>query len=170
MPWYAIYTRPRHEKTVNERLLEKEFDTYLPLVKRVSQWKDRKKKIEEPLFKSYLFVDFEYKYRFDVLETNGVVKIINFNGKPAVVPGWQIDSLKKMIDSPETLQIEPYLRPGELVEVISGPMRGMKGTVVHRKGKSRMVLTIDGVMQSVSVNVAEADLKKIQNPKSSTKS
>ena len=64
------------------------------------------------------------------------------------------------------MQIEPYLRPGELVEVISGPMRGMKGTVVHRKGQSRMVLTIDGVMQSVSVDVAEADLKKIQNPKS----
>ena len=95
MPWYAIYTRPRHEKTVNGKLLEKEFDTYLPLVKRVSQWKDRKKKIEEPLFKSYLFVYFEYKYRFDVLETNGVVKIINFNGKPAVVPDWQIDSLNK---------------------------------------------------------------------------
>ena len=77
MPWYALYTRPRHEKTVYERLSEKEFDTYLPLVKRVSQWKDRKKKIEEPLFKSYLFCNFEYKYRFDVLETNGIVKIIN---------------------------------------------------------------------------------------------
>ena len=163
MPWYAIYTRPRHEKTVNDRLFEKEFDTYLPLVKRVSQWKDRKKKIEEPLFKSYLFVNFEYKYRFDVLETNGVVKIINFNGKPAVVPGWQIDSLKKMIESPETLQIEPFLRPGELAEITSGPMRGMKGTVVRRKGKSRMVLTIDGVMQSVSLEVAEGDLKKVKS-------
>ena len=163
MPWYALYTRPRHEKTVYERLSEKEFDTYLPLVKRVSQWKDRKKKIEEPLFKSYLFCDFEYKYRFDVLETNGIVKIINFNGNPAVVPDWQIESLKKMIESPETIEVEPYLRPGELVELTSGPMRGMKGTVVRRKGKSRLVLTIDGIMQSVSVEVAEADLKKVKS-------
>ena len=162
MSWYALYTRPRHEKTVFERLLEKEFDTYLPLVKRVSQWKDRKKKIEEPLFKSYLFCNFEYKYRFDVLETNGIVKIINFNGNPAVVPGWQIESLKKMIEAPETIEIEPYLRPGELVEITSGPMRGMKGTVVRRKGQQRLMLTIDGVMQSVSVEVGEADLKKVK--------
>ncbi len=166
MPWYAIYTRPRHEKTVNEKLLEKDYEAFLPLVKRVSQWKDRKKKVEEPLFKSYMFVNFEYKYRFDVLETNGVVKIINFNGNPAVVPDWQIESLKKMLESPEPVQVEPYLSPGELVEITTGPMRGMKGTIDRRKGKYHLVLTIDGIMQSVSVEVAEADLKKIQNPKS----
>ena len=162
MPWYAIYTRPRHEKTVFDKLVEKEFESYLPLVKRVSMWKDRKKKIEEPLFKSYLFVNFEYKYRFDVLETNGVVKIVNFNGKPAVVPAWQIESLRKMIEAPETLQLETYMRPGELVEVTAGPMRGMKGTVVRLKGHNRLVLTIDGIMQSVSVEVSEGDLKKVK--------
>jgi transcription antitermination factor NusG len=162
MPWYAIYTRPRHEKQVNDRLEERAFETYLPLVKRVSQWKDRKRTIEEPLFKSYLFVNFEYKYRFDVLETNGVLNIVNFNRRPAVVPEWQITSLRRMLEAPETLKLEPYLRPGELVEVSEGPMKGMRGTVIRRKGTHRLVLSIDGIMQSVSVEIAEIELKKIK--------
>jgi len=163
MPWYAIYTKPRHEKTVFERLEEKNIETYLPLVMRVSQWKDRKKKVEEPLFRSYLFAEFEYKNRFDILETNGVVKIVNFNGKPAVVPDWQIESLRTMLEAPETIQLESYMKPGMLVEVVVGPMRGMRGTVIRRKGKNRLVLSIDGIMQSVSVEIAEADLKKVKS-------
>ena len=96
MSWYAIYTRPRHEKKVNDQLLEKQFEVYLPLITRTRQWKDRKKKVDMPLFSSYVFVNFEYKYRFDVLQTDGVVKIVNFNGTPAVIPDWQIESLRKM--------------------------------------------------------------------------
>jgi len=162
MPWYALYTKPRHEKQVNERLAERQYETYLPLVKRISQWKDRKKKIEEPLFRSYLFVNFEYKYRFDVLETNGAIKIVNFNRQPAVIPAWQIESLRRMLEAPETLQLEPYLRPGELVEVTEGPMKGMRGTVVRRKGGQRLVLSIEGILQSVSVDVGESQLKKVK--------
>jgi transcription antitermination factor NusG len=163
MPWYALYTKPRHEKKVNTLLIEKKIEVYLPVIERLSQWKDRKKKIEEPLFKSYIFTNFLYKNRFDVLQTDGVVKIINFNGEPAVVPDWQIASLKKMLECPETLQLEQYIRPGELAEVLAGPLSGMKGTVVRRKGKSRLVLTIDGIMQSVSVEVEEGNLKKIKD-------
>jgi transcription antitermination factor NusG len=163
MPWYALYTKPRHEKKVNELLLDKKIEVYLPLISRVSQWQDRKKKVEEPLFKSYIFSNFKYKYRFDVLQTDGVVKIVNFHGDPAVVPDWQIESLKKMLEYPETLRLESYIRAGELAEVIAGPLAGMKGTVVRRKGSSRLVLTIDGIMQSVSVEIDERNLKKVQN-------
>ena len=161
MSWYAIYTRPRHEKKVHAKLTEKEIETFLPMITRKRQWKDRKKNVEMPLFSSYLFVDFEYKYRFDVLETDGVVKIVNFNGVPAVVPDWQIESLKQMLAFPKTLQLETYIRPGELVEVTEGPMQGMRGTVVNRKNSNRLVLTIEGIMQSVSVEVDEFSLKKV---------
>jgi transcription antitermination factor NusG len=161
MPWYALYTKPRHEKKVDGLLAEKQVETYLPLIKRRQQWKDRKKWVQMPLFSSYLFANFEYKYRYTVLETDGVVKIVNFNGVPAVVPDWQIDSLRRMLEFPETLQLESYLKPGELVEVIEGPMRGMRGTVSRLKNANRLVLTIDGIMQSVSVEVAESSLKKI---------
>ena len=162
MSWYAIYTRPRHEKKVHLQLTDKKFEAFLPLITRKRQWKDRKKKVEMPLFSSYLFVEFDYKYRFDVLETDGVVKIVNFNGVPAVVPDWQIESLKQMLTFPRTLQLETYIRPGEIVEVTEGPMRGIRGTVVNRKNANRLVLTIEGIMQSVSVEVDEFILKKIK--------
>jgi transcription elongation factor/antiterminator RfaH len=165
MSWYAIYTRPRHEKKVNVQLTDKDVETFLPLITRKRQWKDRKKNVEMPLFSSYLFVNFEYKYRFDILETDGVVKIVNFNGVPAVVPDWQIDSLRQMLTFPKTIELENYIRPGEIVEVTEGPMRGMRGTVVNRKNSNRLVLTIDGIMQSVSVEVDEYVLKKVKSNK-----
>jgi transcription antitermination factor NusG len=162
MPWYAIYTKPRNEKKVDGLLAEKRIERFLPLVKRRQQWKDRKKWVEMPLFSSYLFANFEYKYRYDVLQTDGVVKIVNFNGVPAVVPDWQIASLRRMLEFPQTLQLESYLSPGEMVEVIEGPMRGMRGTVTRLKNANRLVLTIDGIMQSVSVEVDESVLKKVK--------
>ena len=106
MPWYALYTKPRHEKKVYSLLKDKKYDLFLPLISRMRQWKDRKKKVELPLFTSYLFVNFDYKYRFDVLETEGVVKIVNFCGTPAEVPEWQINSLRNMLNFPETLRLE----------------------------------------------------------------
>ena len=162
MPWYALYTRPRHEKKVDQYLKEKKVQVYLPLITQVHQWKDRKKKVAIPLFSSYIFANFEYKHRFDILETDGVVKVINFNGKPAEIPAWQIDSLQTMLECPETVQPEHYVRPGQLVEVTTGPMKGMRGQVLRRKGNRRLVLSIDGILQSVSVEVSEADLMAVE--------
>lgn len=158
--WYAIYSRPRHEKKVHERLLEKEIESFLPLVKQVRQWKDRKKKVDEPLFKSYLFARFDYKYRHLILQTDGVVKIVNFFGEPAIVPDWQIEALKSLIKTPEKMRLERYLKPGELVEVTTGPFKGMKGTVKSLRGETRLVITIEGIMQSVSVEIDQDFLKK----------
>ncbi len=157
--WYAIYTRPRHEKKVFEQLVEKRIESYLPLITRVRQWKDRKKKVEMPLFNSYLFVRIDYKSRFAVLQTKGVVKIVNFNGVPAVVPDWQIESLRKMLEHPEKIRLENYIRPGEIVEVVEGPFKGMRGTVRKTKGETRLIVTIEGIMQSVSVEI-DSDLVK----------
>jgi transcription antitermination factor NusG len=162
--WYAIYTRPRHEKKVNDLLLEKKQVVFLPLITQMRRWKDRKKKIEMPLFSSYLFVYFDYKYRFDILQTSGIVKIINFKGVPAVVPNWQIDALKKMLEHPEKIMLENYAHPGELVEVIDGPFKGMKGMVKSLRGESRLVLSIEGIMQSVSVEIDMASINRSPKP------
>jgi len=163
--WYAVYTRPRNEKKVYEKLLEKKVETFLPLIKRTRQWKDRKKKVDMPLFNSYLFVRIDYKDRFSVLQTNGIVKIVNFNGVPAVVPDWQIESLRRMITFPERIRLENYMRPGELVKVINGPFEGMLGTIRHLKGQDRLVISIDGILQSVSVDIDLADVKKVTDTK-----
>ncbi|MHB2156580.1 UpxY family transcription antiterminator [Calditrichota bacterium GD2] len=162
--WYAIYTRPRHEKKVYEGLIEKEITAYLPLIKRVRQWKDRKKKVDMPLFSSYLFVRIDYKNRFDVLQTKGVVKIVNFNGVPAVIPDWQIESLKQMLEYPEKIQLENYIKPGELVVIEEGPFRGLKGMVKSLRGKTRLVVSIEGIMQTVSVEIDSDYVKKVRDP------
>lgn len=161
--WYAIYTRPRHEKKVYEQLIEKKIEAFLPLITRVRQWKDRKKKVDMPLFNSYLFVHFDYKYRFDVLQTKGVVKIVNFNGVPAAIPDWQIESLKKMLEHPERIRLENYVRPGEIVEITDGLFKGMRGMIRHIKGETRLIVTIDGIMQSVSVELDRDIVKKIED-------
>ena len=162
MAWYALYTRPRHEKKSAELLSEKEYNVYLPVVKKVRQWKDRKKKVNVPLFNSYFFANFEYNQRFDVLKTHGVVKIINFSGQPAVVPDWQIDSLRKMLEFPESVKLEKYITPGEIVEIQNGPMRGLKGMVQLKKDSKRLVLSIDGVFQSVSVEIEEEFVERVK--------
>jgi len=162
MSWYALYTRPRHEKKAAELLSEKDFEVYLPLIKKVRQWKDRKKKVDMPLFNSYIFVNFEYNQRFNVLKTHGIVKIINFSGEPAVIPDWQIDSLKRMLDFPETVRLEKYISPGEIVEIVAGPMRGLKGMVNLKKDSKRLILSIDGVFQSISVEIDEEYVERVK--------
>ncbi len=162
--WYAIYTKPRHEKKVYELLLEKNIETFLPVVLRVRQWKDRKKKVEMPLFQSYMFVRIDYKYRYDVLQTHGVIKIINFKGIPAVVPDWQIDGLKRMLQHPEKIQLENYLKSGEMVRILDGPFKDLIGTIKQIRGEDRLIISIEGIMQTVSVEVDRTNLIKIDKP------
>jgi transcription elongation factor/antiterminator RfaH len=159
--WYALYTRPRHEKKAYDLLIEKGENAYLPLLKTVRIYKNRKKKVELPLFPSYMFCEFEYKKRFDILETHGIIKIVNFNGEPAIVPNWQIEAMQTMLTNPESLRLENYFRQGELVEVLSGPFKGLQGTVVNKKGESRLVITIDGIMQTLSVEIDADNLKAV---------
>ncbi len=160
--WYAVYTRPRHEKKVYESLREMKWEAFLPMVTRVRLWKDRKKKVAMPLFSSYLFARFDYKYRYDLLHISGVVKIVNFKGTPAVVPEWQIDALKQMLKNPEKLQLENYMRCGQEIEVIDGVFKGMRGAVKVVKGTTRLLVTIEGIQQTVSVELDSSYVKKIE--------
>jgi transcriptional antiterminator RfaH len=163
--WYAIYTRPRHEKKVHDLLAEKKQEVFLPIVTQVRLWKDRKKKVNMPLFPSYVFVKFDYKFRFDILNTHGIVKIVNFKGEPASVPEWQIESLKTMLEHPETLRPENYINPGEIIEITEGAFKGMRGMVKRIKGVTRFVVTIEGIMQSVSVEIESHFLKRVTETK-----
>jgi len=159
--WYALYTRPRHEKKAYELLVEKGAEVFLPLVKEHKIYGQRKKLVEKPLFSSYLFCRFEHKYRIPILETHGIIKIVNFNGVPAVIPDWQIESLKILLQNPHPFRLENYLRPGDLVEVTDGPFKGMKGMVKIIKGESRLILTIEGIMQSISVEMDREQIKSL---------
>src|SRR6266516_6445095 len=92
--WHAIYTCSRHEKSVSRQLREKQIDCFLPLYKSVRRWKDRRKQLELPLFPGYVFVHMALKDRLQVLQLPGVVRFVNFNGKPAALPDAEIEALR----------------------------------------------------------------------------
>lgn len=163
--WYALYTRPRHEKKVYDLLIQKGIEAFLPTVERVRQWKDRKKKVEIPLFNSYVFIHIDLKDRFPVLQTHGIVRLVSFGGKPAAIPAWQIEQLQRVIEHPETLQLENYIRQGDWVEVTSGPFNGIKGILKEIRGKTRVVINIEGIYQSASFVIDKSLVKKIDKEK-----
>jgi transcription elongation factor/antiterminator RfaH len=161
MNWYALYTRPRHEKKVYDMLLLKDVEAFLPLIEKVRQWKDRKKKIEVPLFTSYVFIHIDLKDRFEALQTRGVVRLVSFSGHPAAIPDWQIKQLQQVIKYPETLQLENYLREGDWVEVTTGPFQGIKGILKELRGETRVVINVEGIYQSASFVIDKSLVERI---------
>src|SRR5919108_6069750 len=124
--WYAVYTVVRHEKSVNSALCEKNIETFLPLREVVSQWKDRRKRVQLPIFPGYLFVNISLQYRWDVLNTRGVVRILGVNGAPIPVPVEQIDAIRKLLGNKLKYDTYPYFIQGREVEVVNGPLQGIR--------------------------------------------
>lgn len=152
--WYAIYTAPKAEKKVAERLQEKHIEVYLPLRRELKQWSDRKKWVDEPVFRSYLFVRIEEKDYFNVLNTLGVVKYVSFGGKAAVIPDRQIDTLKRlMLENIDFEVAEAHIPRGSPIRVNAGPMIGLYGELVEYHNDSRVVIRIDYISQAILVNI-----------------
>ena len=138
LPWYALYVHSRSEKKVHALLLERGYDAYLPLITQMKQWSDRTKKVEEPLFKSYLFVRADIRKYFDVLGLPGIVKFISFEKKAIVVPENQINAIKKYCNEhteDDTKPEEVELHEGQLVKVVGGPMAGLIGRLAQINNK-----------------------------------
>ena len=108
--WYAVYTKPRWEKKVDKLLTEKGIESYCPLQKIQRQWSDRKKIVEEPLFKSYVFVRIPDAEQTALRKVNGVVNYVYWMGKPAVVKDREIEVIKKFLDEYENVQVEPVVQ------------------------------------------------------------
>ena len=120
--WYAAYTCPRHEKYVARQLDERCIDTFLPLYRSLRRWKDRRTQIELPLFPGYVFVHFDLQQRLRILELPGVVRLVSFNGQPATLPEYEIETLRKGLDLQIYAEPHPYLHVGRRVRVLHGPM------------------------------------------------
>ena len=118
--WFALWTRSRHEQVVREQLERKQIEAFLPTVTRWSRWKDRKKKIDWPLFPGYCFARFNPNERLPVLKCTGVVNIIAFQGEPAPIPEFEIEGIRQLIESELAFDPCPMLREGMMVEVMHG--------------------------------------------------
>ncbi len=161
--WYAVYTRPRFEKQVGERLMEEGIEAYVPLIKTMRQWSDRKKMVELPLFSSYVFVNIERKHYDKVLQAFGVVKYISFEGKAATIPPEQIDQLKIIVNSDEKIETTwEKRRKGDRVRVTSGSLKGLIGELITDGGRKKVLVRIDSIDQNLTVEVHASLIEKIK--------
>ncbi|MDB5143820.1 MAG: UpxY family transcription antiterminator [Mucilaginibacter sp.] len=153
--WYPVYTHPRAEKKAHQSLLNKGIETYLPLRRQLKQWSDRKKWVDEPFIKSYLFVRIAEHEQAEVLMTKGVARFIYFGGKIAPMPDRQIDDLKLVMTSALELEItEENLLPGEKIILKAGPLKGMTGEIISYRSQKQLALRLENLGYSVIIHVA----------------
>jgi transcription antitermination factor NusG len=161
--WYAVYTRPRFEKQVLKGLIDQGIEGYLPLIKTMRQWSDRKKMVEVPLFSSYVFVHIDRSFYDQVLQTHGVVKYITFEGKAATIPSDQIDNLKIIVDSNEKVETTWEIRrKGDNVIVTAGSLKGLKGELITEGDRKKVMVRIEGIDQNLTVEVHSSLIETIR--------
>ncbi|MCC7181208.1 MAG: UpxY family transcription antiterminator [Acidobacteria bacterium] len=157
--WYAIWTRSRHEKVVRDQLEKKAIEVFLPTIGKWSRWKDRKKRIEWPLFPGYCFARFDATNRLPVLTCDGVVQIIGIEGVPSPIPEIEVESIRQLVESELSYDPCPLVKEGQMVKVVSGPLRGVVGRLQRKGAHARLVLSVDLIGQAVSVEVDAADVR-----------
>jgi transcription antitermination factor NusG len=160
--WFAVYTKSRHEKCVESKLIQKDFITFLPLVTEKKRWTDRIQKVDVPLIKSYLFVKTEPKNLLYVLQTHGVVKIIKIGHDYTRVPEYQIEALQAVLAERLAITPEDYFKTGEKVKVLYGPLKDKIGTVKSVKGSNKLFLKIDAINYAFSTPIEMENVKKIK--------
>ena len=157
--WYALYTAPRHEKQVADRIQSQGIACFLPLYRSVRRWKDRRKELALVLFPGYVFVRMHLQNRFRVLQLPGAVRLVSFNGQPAALPEEEIENLRRRLSGSDNIEPHPYLTAGHHGRVRSGPLRGLEGIILRTKDRCRIVLSIHLIMRSLAVEVDDGDLE-----------
>ena len=159
-----IYVRSRHEKNVYSTLLDKGIDAALPMRTVVREWSDRKKKVQLPLFRGYVFVNIDINIdNLNVLQTLGVVKFIGIRNKPSRIPDEQIHWMRMLVAKSATVRAEKEILLGQRVRVAAGPFKGIEGVVKRVGSRSRLVVLIESIMQAVSIEINPNYLEKINN-------
>lgn len=160
--WYPVYTRSRAEKKAYNELINKNIKCYLPLKKTLKQWSDRKKIVEEPLIKSYLFVYISAKEYAEVLMTNGIARFLYFSGNIASMPEQQIENLKLLLATDAELEVLEYdIKAGEKVIIKAGPFKGMLAEIVALHNKQRLILRLENMGIAVEINTSMAFVEKM---------
>ena len=159
LTWFAARTRSRHEKAVAREIEQRGIEAYLPTSPRWSRWKDRRTRIEWPLFPGYCFVHATRAALPAVHKCSGVVAFVTVEGRPAPIPDREIDSVRTLLASHLSSDPCPLIHEGALVEVISGPLRGVVGRLVRKGSQARLILSVGLIGQGMSVGVDAADVK-----------
>ena len=152
--WYVFYVKAKHERKVEYLLNRDGFQTYLPLVKVLKQWAQRKKHIEEPLIKSYIFLHIRKNQVYNVLQTPGMVKVVRFNDEPAIIHQRHIDLIKELIVNKTNFEItNSVIKIGETIKLKSGPFKGQDGVVKEIRGKKKLLIALGGSNFTVEIEL-----------------
>ena len=157
--WYVAYTSANHEKRVARQLEQRSVEHFLPLYESVRRWKDRRVKLELPLFRGYVFVRLALRDRLQVLQVQGVAKLVGFDGMPAALPEEEIAALKRGLVSGARAEPHAFLSAGRRVRVKAGPLAGVEGIVTRRKNRLRLVISLDLIKRSVAVELDATELE-----------
>jgi transcription antitermination factor NusG len=160
--WYVLYVKSRHEFTANNELIKKNIETFLPAVRRLRQWKDRKKWVEFPLFPGYLFINIPPRPEsiVSVLKTRGAINLLSTEpGSPTPVPSEEISSLQLLLESGRDIDIYPQLKEGARVRVKRGPLQGAEGTLERREDQYIFLINIELLGRSIGVKMYADDIE-----------
>jgi transcription antitermination factor NusG len=161
--WFAVHIRSRHEKVVAEELSERKITTFLPTVKTIRQWSDRRKVVESPLFSCYLFVKMlpRSEERLRVLTVDGVLRFIGTHGMGIPIPDEQINAVRTVVEEQLPFCSHPFLKIGQRVRVRNGALSGVEGILTSRSGENTLVISLDAIQRSLSVRIQGYDLEPI---------
>ncbi len=165
--WYALYVQVNHEKKVADQLLKKNIECFLPLLHTWSKRRDRRVRLQVPLFPGYVFVHtvLESEVHVEILKIPGSVYIVRSSQGPALIPDYQVESLRRVLDHADTLTLHPYLTQGDWVEVVRGPFTGCVGILQRlNPKKGTLVINVDVIRQAASIQLAIEDVVRIDGP------
>lgn len=164
-PWYAIYTRHQHEKTVAQILKSKGFEVFLPLYGAAHRWKDRTKVVSLPLFPCYVFLRGGLERRLDIVTTPGIYALVSTAGQPAAIPAIELEAVRRAVESTLRVEPHPFLKCGDWVRVKCGPLAGYQGILIRKKNLYRLVLSVEMLGKAAAVEI-DAFLVERLNAKS----
>lgn len=159
--WFALHACAQHEKRIAAELHRRCIENFLPLVRSVRQWKDRRVYLDTPLFPGYLFVRIALQEKLQALQVPGVVRLVGFAGQPHALPDDEVAALRAGISAGLNLQRHPFLTVGCRVRLIRGPLTGFSGILLRKKNVCRVVLSLNLIAQSASVEVSVNDVEAI---------
>jgi transcription antitermination factor NusG len=159
--WYAAYTCANHEKRVAQEAERRSVECFLPLYESVRRWKDRRVRLKLPLFPGYVFVRLALRDRLRVLEIPGVARLVGFNGHPTPVPAEDIERLRACVAGGRAMRPHAYVRRGQRVRVLSGPLAGFSGIVLRQRNGTRFVVSFDLLERSVEVELEGSDMTSV---------
>jgi transcription antitermination factor NusG len=159
--WYALYTKPRSEFKAAEQLETIEVNYYLPVITNIKQWSDRKKKITEPVIRGYIFIKADERERLFALEQYSIVRCVTERGRPAVIPDWQIENLRRMLEYEGDFYVMNGLVPGKKVKIKEGPFTGVEGIYRESENDKTIAVSIELLNRSVIAHLPKESLVEI---------